>query len=73
MCNRPDFEAEEQALDDKLLVLFRSWQAYRDIWPDADDRLLSERIEEFLQYAHDRLPQLLAEEQSKPEQNTDGP
>ena len=65
MCSRPDFEAEEQALDEQLLSLFHCWQAYGDFWLDTHDRPPTECIEEFFRDARDRLPELLAREEKE--------
>ena len=62
MCNRPDFEAEEQELDQQLVSLFQRWKAYGDFWLDTDDRPFTDCIEEFCHDVRERLPELLQEE-----------
>jgi len=65
MCNRPDFEAEDQELDQRLLSLFHSWKKCQEFWLEPEEIQQTDFIELFCCEIRNWLPKLLCKDEDK--------
>jgi hypothetical protein len=72
MCNRPDFEGEEQALDERLLSLFHRWKGYTELWVGPEGVPRADLVECFCRDMGDRLPELLHREKKALDGDAEG-
>lgn len=73
MCSRPDFEGEEQELDEHLLSLFHRWKGYAELWAGLEGVSEADFIESFCSDMRNRLPELLRQEAKELEGSTGDP
>lgn len=55
MCDRPDFEAMQQDMDETLISLFRQWHDFMKCWLEEDESQNVDWVKEFCEHVCNRL------------------